>query len=97
MVPRAPSRTVGAGQEYDRPSSSDGCLPSRGEQNHHQHRFVNPSPHSRLCPLLPLRRTNERLEKANSVIAGPLTGVHAHRWVDAPPSSGSAVGPLQRL
>jgi hypothetical protein len=24
---------------------------------------------------------------------GPLAGVHAHRWVDAPPSSGSLAGP----
>jgi hypothetical protein len=50
---------------------------------------------------LPVRRSTPRRQpverwEEDGAAAGPFSGVHAHRWVDVPPSSGSSVGPYPR-
>jgi hypothetical protein len=94
---RAPGRNLGLGREsfflprsklgpviVSHPSQSNGCARFSAEQNRARRPRANPSPHS-VC-LRPMSgaakgaRLRRRLE--------PLAGVRAHRWVDAPPSSG---------
>jgi hypothetical protein len=77
------------------PSQSDGCTRFPAEQNRTRRPRANPSlilslPHSlsRAAASDSERPTSGGGESMPKVPPEPLTGVRAHRWVNAPPSSG---------
>jgi hypothetical protein len=84
------------------PSSSNGHAWIPAEQNCHRRPHPNPSAH--LASPLPLLRHSRARRQTSDPARGeetgprrrlePLAGVHAHRWVDAPPSSGLTAASL---
>jgi hypothetical protein len=76
------------------PSQSDGCTRFPAKQNRLRLRRANPSLISLLRSLLRAaagdseRPTSGGGESAPEAPPEPLAGVRAHRWVNAPPSSG---------
>jgi hypothetical protein len=100
---RAPCRVVGLGREkHSRQLGRSGkSRPSvliqraRGFCTQTKPRRVNPSAHNLSRPHSFTPSTSPRRsqrEEDGGVAAGPLAGACAHRWVDAPPSSGSSTG-----
>jgi hypothetical protein len=82
------------------PSQSDGCARFPAEQNRLRRPHANPSLISLLCSLSRAAASDRRVAPERACLRRrlePLASVRAHRWVNAPASSGLSGASLRSL